>query len=678
MATQSEAEAILAPLRLAVREQGELVRQLKSEGRPKLEVTQAVAELKARKKALEQREKQLAPPEASFNRGALEDLLKRRFFYAPAFSIYGGVAGLYDFGPMGCAMKSNLLSLWRQHFVLEENMLEVDCCILTPEQVLRASGHVERFTDWMVKDVVTGECFRADHLLEETLEKLLANPKLTAETAAEYRHVIRQIETYDKHKLAELLVKYDVRTPVMGNAVSPPMEFNLMFGTAIGPGGNLAGFMRPETAQGIFVNFKKLLDFNNGKLPFAGAQIGKAFRNEISPRAGLLRVREFEIAEIEHFVNPEKKEHPKFPRVADLQVTLYPACNQMEGKPAETLTLGEAVAKGIVANETLGYFLGRIHQFMVRVGVDPQRLRLRQHMGNEMAHYAKDCWDAECRTSYGWVECVGCADRSCFDLTQHANASKQDLTAKEDLPEPKLVDVVECVPDKGIIGKQFRKDSKLLLEWLGQLEEERAKQLERDFKENGKHEVTIADKVFSLLPDMVSVKRYQKTVHVVDVVPSVVEPSFGIGRIMYAVYEHNFRVREGDEKRTWLALPAPVAPISCSVLPLSNNEQFEPFVKRIADGLKRAGISSKVDQSAGTIGRRYARTDEIGIPFGITVDFDTLQSSSATLRERNSTRQIRAQIDELAELVVAMVKGHMTWADVETKYPLFTGQESTQ
>lgn len=184
-----------------------------------------------------------------------------------------------------------------------------------------------------------------------------------------------------------------------------------MFQTHIGPSGAVKGFLRPETAQGIFVNFKRLLEFNQGKLPFAAAQIGNAFRNEISPRSGLIRVREFTMAEVEHFCDPVEKDHPKFSGVADTVMNLYSADNQMAGEAAKQVKIGDAVAAGTVANQTLGYFLARIQNFLMKIGVDNSRLRFRQHMANEMAHYACDCWDAEILTSYGWVECVGCADR---------------------------------------------------------------------------------------------------------------------------------------------------------------------------------------------------------------------------------------------------------------------------
>merc|ERR1712071_267768 len=179
-----KSEEILAPLRAAVKEQGDVVRQLKESKAPELDVKKAVAELKARKKVLEDKELSLAPVDPSFDRVKLEDLLKRRFFYDQSFAIYGGVSGQYDFGPMGCSLKANMLSIWRNFFILEEQMLEVDCSILTPEPVLKASGHVERFADLMVKDEKNGECFRLDHLIKASLEKVAAEKKLRCEDLA--------------------------------------------------------------------------------------------------------------------------------------------------------------------------------------------------------------------------------------------------------------------------------------------------------------------------------------------------------------------------------------------------------------------------------------------------------------------------------------------------------------
>lgn len=174
-----------------------------------------------------------------------------------------------------------------------------------------------------------------------------------------------------------------------------------MFDTAIGPEGDKKGYLRPETAQGQFLNFSKLLEFNNAKMPFASASIGKSFRNEISPRSGLLRVREFLMAEIEHFVDPKAKAHRRFREVEQVQCRFLPKGVQQEGKTEVTeVTIGHAVKSGMVDNETLGYFLVRIWLFLQKIGCDMSRVRFRQHMNNEMAHYATDCWDAEIHTSY--------------------------------------------------------------------------------------------------------------------------------------------------------------------------------------------------------------------------------------------------------------------------------------
>ncbi|NWV68788.1 GARS ligase, partial [Malurus elegans] len=689
-----QAEALLAPLRIAVRQQGELVRKLKEEKAPQVDIDRAVAELKARKRVLEAKELALQPKDDIVDRVKMEDTLKRRFFYDQAFSIYGGVSGLYDFGPVGCALKNNIIQAWRHHFIQEEQILEIDCTMLTPEPVLKTSGHVDKFADFMVKDVKNGECFRADHLLKAHLQKLMSDKKCTAEKKAEMENVLTQLDNYGQQELADLFVNYNVKSPVTGNDLSPPVSFNLMFKTSIGPGGNMPGYLRPETAQGIFLNFKRLLEFNQGKLPFAAAQIGNSFRNEISPRSGLIRVREFTMAEIEHFVDPSEKNHPKFQNVADLNILLYSAKAQVSGQSARVMRLGDAVQQGVINNSVLGYFIGRIYLFLTKVGVSPEKLRFRQHMENEMAHYACDCWDAESKTSYGWIEIVGCADRSCYDLSCHARATKVPLIAEKHLKEPISfqnkpaspemkrdltgINIVQFEANKGAIGKAYKKDAKVVMEYLSMCDECYITEMEQLLNEKGEFTVETEGKTFKLTKDMVTVKRFQKTLHVEEIVPNVIEPSFGIGRIMYTVFEHTFRIREGDEQRTYFSFPAVVAPFKCSVLPLSQNQEFMPFVKELSEALTRNGISHKVDDAAGSIGRRYARTDEIGVAFGITIDFDTVNRTphTATLRDRDSMRQIRAEISELPAIIRDLANGYLTWADVEAKYPQFEGQET--
>ncbi|NWR22094.1 GARS ligase, partial [Emberiza fucata] len=656
---------------------GELVRKLKEEKAPQVDIDRAVAELKARKRVLEAKELALQPKDDIVDRVKMEDTLKRRFFYDQAFSIYGGVSGLYDFGPVGCALKNNIIQAWRHHFIQEEQILEIDCTMLTPEPVLKTSGHVDKFADFMVKDVKNGECFRADHLLKAHLQKLMSDKKCTAEKKAEMENVLTQLDNYGQQELADLFVNYNVKSPVTGNDLSPPVSFNLMFKTSIGPGGNMPGYLRPETAQGIFLNFKRLLEFNQGKLPFAAAQIGNSFRNEISPRSGLIRVREFTMAEIEHFVDPSEKNHPKFQNVADLNILLYSAKAQVSGQSAHVMRLGDAVQQGVINNSVLGYFIGRIYLFLTKVGVSPEKLRFRQHMENEMAHYACDCWDAESKTSYGWIEIVGCADRSCYDLSCHARATKVPLIAEKHLKEPISFQNKPASPqfeaNKGAIGKAYKKDAKVVMEYLSMCDECYISEMEQLLNEKGEFTVETEGKTFLLTKDMVTVKRFQKTLHVEEIIPNVIEPSFGIGRIMYTVFEHTFRIREGDEQRTYFSFPAVVAPFKCSVLPLSQNQEFMPFVKELSEALTRTGISHKVDDAAGSIGRRYARTDEIGVAFGITIDFDTLDFGDFVFL---MSLWLFLQISELPGIIRDLANGYLTWADVEAKYPQFEGQET--
>ena len=201
-------------------------------------------------------------------------MLQRGLFVIPSFEIYKGVKGLYDFGPPACALKANVLNLWRKHFVLEDNMLEIECTNMTPECVLKTSGHVDKFSDFMVKDVSNGECYRADKLLEGHIDNLLKDITLTQAARADLEKVRIQAGAYSQEEIGNVIKDMGVVSPATGSPLSDPFPFNLMFKTTIGPEGNAVGFLRPETAQGIFVNFRRLYDYNATKMPFACAQIG--------------------------------------------------------------------------------------------------------------------------------------------------------------------------------------------------------------------------------------------------------------------------------------------------------------------------------------------------------------------------------------------------------------------
>ncbi|XP_047316899.1 glycine--tRNA ligase, mitochondrial 1-like [Impatiens glandulifera] len=604
-------------------------------------------------------------------RQSVTNTLERRLFYIPSFKIYRGVAGLYDYGPPGCAVKSNVLAFWRQHFVLEESMLEVDCPCVTPEVVLKASGHVDKFTDLMVKDEKTGTCYRADHLLKDFCkEKIEKDPNLSEEKAAELKHVLAVLDDLSSEELGAKIKGYGITAPDTKNPLSDPYPFNLMFQTSIGPSGVSRGYMRPETAQGIFVNFKDLYYFNGNKLPFAAAQIGQAFRNEISPRQGLLRVREFTLAEIEHFVDPEDKSHPKFPEVAKLEFLMFPREDQVSGKSARRLCIGEAVTQGIVNNETLGYFIGRVYLFLTSLGIDKERLRFRQHLANEMAHYAADCWDAEIECSYGWIECVGIADRSAYDLRAHTDKSGVALVAAEKFAEPREVEKLVITPIKKELGLAFKGNQKMIVEALEAMGEEEALEMKTNLDSKGEVQFRVCtlEKDVTIKKGMVTISKEIKKEHQRVFTPSVIEPSFGIGRIIYCLYEHSFYTRPnkgGDEQLNVFRFPPLVAPIKCTVFPLVQNQEYEGVARSIAKALTAFGISYKIDLTGTTIGKRYARTDELGVPLAITVDSTT----TVTLRERDSKHQIRVSVDEVATVVKEVSDGTSTWADVLWKYP---------
>ena len=516
------------------------------------------------------------------DRPSLDSLLRRRLFYTPAFEVYGGVSGLYDYGPPGCSLQANIVDIWRKHFVLEEDMLEVDCTMLTPHEVLKTSGHVDKFADWMCKDPKNGEIFRADHLVEEVLESRLKGDKeargqkvevdelkdaqrkkkvketkavkLTDSVVKEYEEVLAKIDNYNGAELGLLITKYEIKNPSTGGDLLPPVAFNLMFQTSIGPSGGLAGYLRPETAQGQFLTFQKLLDFNQQAMPFASACIGKSFRNEISPRSGLLRVREFLMAEIEHYVDPMGgKKHPRFSEVQDVELVLLNRDIQLQGRTdVEKLSVGRAVASGLIANETLGYFLARTHLFLKRIGIDQDKVRFRQHMANEMAHYAADCWDAELFTSYGWIECVGHADRSAYDLTVHAKKTGAPLCVREARSEPLRIEEWQIEIDRKKFGPKYKKDGKTVEAAIDALSQELRDKLSVELKNNGKIEIEVpgvGDGKVEIDKQLITIEKRIRVEHTREYTPNVIEPAFGIGRILYSLMEHVYWSRPGAETR---------------------------------------------------------------------------------------------------------------------------------
>ncbi|RLI73645.1 glycine--tRNA ligase [Archaeoglobales archaeon] len=539
----------------------------------------------------------------------LMEMLIRRGFLWQSFEIYGGMAGFIDYAPLGNGLRRKIENLWREFFVINERAAEIDTPTVGVEEVFIASGHATSFTDVAIECERCGRVFRADHYIKEKLG-------------------IEVDETIEA--VSEVLEMYDLKCECGGN-FKKPTRMNLMFSTTIGPGRGKKGYLRPETAQGMFVNFKRLADYFRGKLPFGVAQIGRAYRNEISPRQGVIRLREFNQAELEYFVNPKEKKHPDFEKVKGDVVRLVDKFDH-----EHTLTLGEAVEKGIVAHEILAYFIGKTRRFLLKIGIDDKKLRFRQHKDDERAHYAVDCWDAEVLTSYGWIEVVGIADRTDYDLRRHSQYSGEDLSIFIQYPEPIKIRKRKAVPKMNKLGPVFKNKAKLIAEAL-----QNAELGEEIVVEIGGEEVKLSREFFDIV-------EVDEEITGEKIVPHVIEPSFGLDRITYAVLEHSFDkdIVDGEERKV-LRLKRWVAPVEVAVLPLLSREPFTSKAMEIAAKLKSEGFYVEYDDS-GSIGRRYRRFDEIGTPFCITIDHQTFEDDTVTIRDRDTTKQIRIEIRKLS------------------------------
>lgn len=266
-----------------------------------------------------------------------------------------------------------------------------------------------------------------------------------------------------------------------------------------------------------------------------------------------------------------------------MELPLYSAADQEEGKRDPVLmTMGDAVAQGIVGNQTVGYFVARTYLFLTSIGIKAEAIRFRQHRSNEMAHYANDCWDAEVETSYGWIEIAGHADRSAFDLTKHQERTKVELMAARRLPEPITITSTIATVNKKICGKQFKKDQALVVEFFADAEEDVKKELAAKLAADASITISASGKDFTLTPEMITFEEQTKTTQEEKFIPHVIEPSFGIGRILYCVFEHCFKGRADDAQRLYFDFPPAVAPVKCSLLPLVRNEQMLAKIRDIS------------------------------------------------------------------------------------------------
>ncbi|GGL47182.1 glycine--tRNA ligase [Halocalculus aciditolerans] len=566
---------------------------------------------------------------------ALDELARRRGFYFQANESYGGVAGFYTYGPSGASLKRNVEESWRERFVTREGNMEIDAPTVTPEDVFEASGHLDGFDDMLVECAGCGESHRADHLVEDATD-------------------IEDAETYPTDEVEELIAAHDITCPNCGAPLEGQRveEFNLMFETTIGPGSGQPGYLRPETAQGMFTEFPRLKEYAREQLPFGVAQIGTGYRNEISPRNALLRTREFTMAELEFFVDPEAG-GPDLDAVADVSLPLYPASAQAEdGEEYVELGPKEAVEEGLVAGEWVAYFLARSKAWFESVGVDMERFRFRQHLPGELAHYAADCWDAEAEVGGDWIELEGVASRSDYDLSKHAKHADDTFTVFKQYDEPKTVERATVEPDMAALGPEYGSAAADIASALADL-------AARDRSAFDGDEVTVEvdGETYTVEKELTGFEVTEETEAGRHIVPHVVEPAFGVGRAVYTVLAHAYDEDEVDgETRSVLRLPPSVAPTTVGVFPLMDKDGMGETARELAETLRQAGFDVTYDD-AGNIGRRYRRQDEVGTPFCVTVDYEAVEDGTVTLRERDSTEQKRVDADALPGILADIRAG---------------------
>ncbi|MBW3020683.1 glycine--tRNA ligase [Candidatus Woesearchaeota archaeon] len=481
-------------------------------------------------------------------------IAEKGFIWGPAPEIYGGMAGFYEYGPLGKLLKNRVENAIRNVFE-KHDFWEVECPTVMPAVVWKASGHLGGFTDPLIQDK-DGGVYRVDKMIEEWC----------SENDVDFSSL--KVEGATKEHLLKVIKDNKILPPNGKELVMEIKDHSLMMRTTIGI--DIEAYNRPETATTTYLPFKNFDSFFRKKYPFSVFQIGKAYRNEISPRQSVMRGREFTQAEGQIFILKDQKNNfEKFELVKDKKLPLW--FNTEKG--IIEMTLGEAVEKGKLKNKAYAWTLSLGYELFLAMGIPKERIRMRQHAQDEMAFYADDAWDVEVNlNSYGWYEVCGIHDRTDYDLTQHAKESGQTLEAYNEETKEKEV-------------------------------------------------------------------------------PHVLEIAFGTDRPTYALLDI-FYDGENEENKIF-RIPRALAPVQLGVFPLVNkisDKGLEVF------NLLNSKFRCQFDKS-GSIGKRYARADNIGIPICVTVDFDSLEDNSVTLRERDSGEQIRVNIDDLIPKINSYLEG---------------------
>jgi len=477
----------------------------------------------------------------------MEDIQRiclQRGIIFPTAEIYSTISGFYEYGPVGFLLKKKLIEYWREFFIeSDDNIFEIEGCTVLPEKVFVASGHLKSFVDPIIQCKKCKSLYKADDFITEKTGIV--------------------VEGKTPKEMTEVIKKNKVKCPKCGGELVEVRLFNLMLKTEISPIGGQNAYLRPETAQNIFTSFKRVFRSTRSKLPMGIAQVGRSFRNEISPRHFIIRVREFNQNEIELFFDPKHPECPKFDEVRNKKIRILTREAQQKNKKPVVLTAEQAL-KRVVRNEWLVYFMTKEFEFYKSLGIPEENLRFRHMLPEETPHYSRGNFDLEIEFDFGWKETVGNAYRTDYDLKKHMKLSGEDLTV---------------------------------------LTEDRRK-----------------------------------------IMPHVVEPSFGMERTIVGILLHCFVM---DKKRgwNWFKFPAVIAPYTAAVFPLVNKDKLPKKAREVYDNLRKHFDIFYDDK--GSIGKRYARSDEVGTPFAITIDYQTLEDNTVTIRNRDSTKQIRVDIDHI-------------------------------
>ncbi|MEM0057491.1 MAG: glycine--tRNA ligase [Candidatus Bathyarchaeia archaeon] len=555
----------------------------------------------------------------------ISELARRRGFFWPSYEIYGGASGFVTYGFLGARLKQNIERKLRELFVNKLGIMEIEAPIIAPAKVFEASGHVEHFKEPMVECLKCGRRFRADHILKE-------KTKLSD----------TEVEKLSLQELKEAIDKHEVRCPECGGNFGEPKYFLTMFKTTIGPYSEAIGYGRPEAAQNIFVEFRRLYEHAREKLPFGVMQIGHALRNEISPRQGLIRLREFTIVDIEFFFDPEDPSCHLLKEVENETLRLVLAESKLRGsEEVVEVSVKEALEKGYIKVPWQAVFMALAKRLLIELGVPAEKQRFIEKLPWERAHYSLQSFDQEVYVDrWGWIEVSGHAYRTDYDLKQHMTFSGVDTKVFKEYDKPIEVEKTVIKPLMAKLGPVFKDEAQKIAKML---EKASPEEVEASFREKGYYMLG----EYKILPEQVEIIRCRVKERGRRFIPHVVEPSFGSDRLVYVALEYAYRVKED---RVILSFPRDIAPIQVGVYPLVSKDGLPEKAMQVYRMLIEEGFTAEYDE-AGSIGRRYARADEAGIPLGITIDYETLKNDTVTIRDRDTWKQVRAKVAILPDLL---------------------------